>query len=153
MIRLLFWGRVHRIREIYIPHPPQHIYLIYNTHTYPRTTTYYISHLPSPPPIHTPRHPNALLLYPTFTSLLYPSPPSPTFFLAYCPTPYVSLTNTLSYPTCDCSLQSIGQTALIVASANGHTEIVQALIAAAGIDVNHAMVNISPLIPSHVVVG
>ena len=70
--------------------------------------------------------------------------------------PYVSLTNhPASYPTCGCcSLQHWGFTALTLASENGHTEIALALLAVAGIDVNHAStVSISPLIPSHVVVG
>ena len=40
-----------------------------------------------------------------------------------------------------------------MASHNGNTEIAQALLAAAGIDVNHADVSIYPLTPSHVVVG
>ena len=39
------------------------------------------------------------------------------------------------------------------ASYNGHTETVLALLAAAGINVNHAAVSIYPLTPSHVVVG
>ena len=68
-------------------------------------------------------------------------------------TPYVSLTNPASYPTCGCSLQEKGSTALIVASEYGRTKTVQALLAAAGIDVNHANVSIYPLTPSHVVVG
>ena len=47
-----------------------------------------------------------------------------------------------------------GTTALARASENGYTEIVQALLAAPGIDVNHANVSIYPLTPSqsHVVV-
>ena len=69
-------------------------------------------------------------------------------------TPFVSLTNPASsYPTCGCSLQWQGCTALAMASHNGNTEIAQALLAAAGIDVNHADVSIYPLTPSHVVVG
>ena len=54
---------------------------------------------------------------------------------------------------CGCSLQSNNWTALLLASANGHTGTVQALLAAASIDVKHADVSIYPLIPSHVVVG
>ena len=54
---------------------------------------------------------------------------------------------------CGCSLQGRGYTALTLASENGHTETVLALLAAAGIDVNHADVSIYPLTPSHVVVG
>ena len=54
---------------------------------------------------------------------------------------------------CGCSLQSSGSTALIMASQGDRTEIVQALLAAAGIDVNHANVSIYSLTPSHVVVG
>ena len=69
-------------------------------------------------------------------------------------TPYESLTNPASYPTCGCcALQQWGSTALMLASKNGHTEIVLALLAASGIDVNHANVSIYPLIPTHVVVG
>ena len=42
----------------------------------------------------------------------------------------------------------------MLASGNGHTEIVLALLAAPGIDVNHAQpVSIYPLTTSHVVVG
>ena len=41
----------------------------------------------------------------------------------------------------------------MLASKNGHTEIAQALLAAADINVNHANVSIYPLTPSHVVVG
>ena len=41
----------------------------------------------------------------------------------------------------------------MMASQNGHTEIVLALLAAAGIDVNHANVSIYPLTPSYIVVG
>ena len=67
-------------------------------------------------------------------------------------TPYVSLTNPASYLTCDCSLQSGGNTAMMLASLYGRTKIVLALLAAAGIDVNHADVSINPLIPSHVLV-
>ena len=114
------------------------------------TNTFY----PPPPPI-----------YPTFTSYMYPSPPPPRltwplFILSYPPpppspnnTPSVSLTNPASYPTCGCSLQSSGWTALIRASQYGYPEIVQALLAAAGIDVNHADVSIFPLTTSHVIVG
>ena len=78
----------------------------------------------------------------------------PSFLLPNTP-PYVSLTNhPASYPTCGCcSLQEDGWTALLLASYNGHTEIVLALVAAVGINVNHADVSIYPLIPSHVVVG
>ena len=81
-------------------------------------------------------------------SLLPPSLPSNN-------TPSVSLTNhPASYPTCGCcSLQANKDTALILASGNGHTETVLALLAAVGIDVNHANVSIYPLTPSHVVVG
>ena len=69
--------------------------------------------------------------------------------------PYVSLTNhPASYPTCGCcSLQNGGRTALALASMFGHTEIALALLAAVGINVNHADVSIYPLTPSHVVVG
>ena len=69
-------------------------------------------------------------------------------------TPYVSLTNPASYPTCGCcSLQENGFTALLLASQYGHTKIALALLAAVGINVNHANVSIYPLTPSHVVVG
>ena len=44
-----------------------------------------------------------------------------------------------------------GSNALMWASAIGHTEIAQALLAA-GINVNHADVSISPFTPSHVIV-
>ena len=60
-------------------------------------------------------------------------------------TPYVSLTNPASYPTCGCSLQRFNRTALLLASSKGHTETVQALLAAPDIDVNHADVSIYPL--------
>ena len=55
---------------------------------------------------------------------------------------------------CCCFLQMSGTTALARASENGYTEIVQALLAAPGIDVDHATVSIYPLTPSqsHVVV-
>ena len=65
-----------------------------------------------------------------------------------------ALTNPSSYPTCcGCCLQS-GHTALTEASEYGHIKIVQALLAAPGIDVNHAHVSIYLLTPSqsHVVV-
>ena len=68
---------------------------------------------------------------------------------------YIYLTNPpASYPTCGCcSLQRHGRTALTLSSASGHTEIVQALLTADGIDVNHVNVSIYPLTPSQVVVG
>ena len=90
----------------------------------------------------------------TFSPLPSPYMSPPPFFLAHYPTPYVSLTNHSSYPTCCgcCSLQRKGSTALILASEKGHFEIIQALLAAPGIDVNHATVSIYPLIPFHVVV-
>ena len=91
----------------------------------------------------------------TFSPLPSPYMSPPPFFLAHYPTPYVSLTNHSSYPTCCgcCSLQGNGSTALTLASEKGHTEIIQALLAVAGIDVNHAeKVSIYPLTQSLVVV-
>ena len=62
--------------------------------------------------------------------------------------PYVCVTNHSSYHhTCCCCLQHDGwrggSSALTWASANGHTEVVKALLATAGILVNHANVSIS----------
>ena len=54
---------------------------------------------------------------------------------------------------CGCFLQVNNDTALTLATVKGHTKIVQALVAAAGIDVNHVNVSIYPLTPSQVVVG
>ena len=128
------------------------------------------------PPLSTLRTPSPLLL--SLLSLYLPptptSLPSPFLFLSHTPlpthtfhhllptyptavlpkyTPSVFLTNHSSYPTCaGCSLQVSGSTALMLASQNGHTETVPALLAAPGIDVNHVNVSIYPLTPSHVVV-
>ena len=55
----------------------------------------------------------------------------------------IQVSTTISYA------QEYGSTALMLASDKGRTEIVQALLAAPGIDVNHANVSISPLTPSH----
>ena len=90
--------------------------------------------------------------------ILYVSPPISSLYMSPFPlsphnTPSVSLTNPTSYPSCGCcALQSSGSTALSLASQNGHTEIVLALLAAAGIDVNHANVSIYSLNPSYIVV-
>ena len=80
-------------------------------------------------------------------------PPPPSHLHPFFLHPYKTLlTNPASYPTCGCSLQRDGSTALLRASSKGHTEQVQALLAAADIDVNHANVSIYPLTPSHAVV-
>ena len=90
-------------------------------------------------------------LYPISTPFLYMS----AFATSLPPnnTPYVSLANPASHPTCGCSLQGSGWTALLHATDRGHTETVLALLTAADIDVNIANVSIYPLIPTHVVVG
>ena len=101
--------------------------------TYPTTSIMPLFLLYIPPPHH------------PYMSLPPPLPPNNT--------PYVSLTNHSSDPTCGCcSLQGRGSTALMLASSGGHTEIVLALLAAVGIKVNHTDVSIYPLTPSHVVV-
>ena len=149
-------------------HPHYHFFLTLTSYTYPPPSPLPLSlqltspfphtpytHTPIPPLItHLPHH----CYYNTIT-LLY-VPPSPYMSLLPPPLPpnnppYVSLTNHLaSYPTCGCcSLQASKDTALHWASKNGHTKIVLALLAAAGINVNHANVSIYPLTPSHVVVG
>ena len=66
--------------------------------------------------------------------------------------PPLSLTLPIKYHVVS-YLQSSGSTALILASWHGYTKIVQSLLAAADIDVNHETVGIYPLTPSHAVVG
>ena len=87
--------------------------------------------------------------HPQLLHVLNPPPrlTCPFFLLSYplTNTPYVPLINPASYPTCGCFFQNADQTALMQASAYGHIAIIQALVAAPGIDVNHADVSIYPL--------
>ena len=69
-------------------------------------------------------------------------PPSSSLTLLITPHICIYLTNPSPYHTCGCSLQMDDWTALLLASNSGHTLIVQALVAAPGIDVNHATVSI-----------
>ena len=77
------------------------------------------------------------------------SPPPPPY-MSPLPPPIPS--NNTPYTCGCCFLQDGGSTALMLASQNGHTEIVLALLAAADINVNHADVSIYPLTPPHPVV-
>ena len=94
------------------------------------------SHYPLKPPICTP--------HPLHDPFPLPSPSNNT--------PSVSLTNPASYPICGWSEQEARRTALYWPSHYGTTETMLALLAAPGIDVNHADVSIYPLTPSHIVV-
>ena len=98
-----------------------------------------------PPPTTCPPPP------PFFPSHLAPLPPplSPSL------PPFVSVTNPAPYPTCGCSLQETGLSALMWASAKGRTEIVLALLKSidrSGINVNLANVSIYQLTLSHLVI-
>ena len=122
-----------------------------DTLTCTHTHTYIHRHPHSPPLTHpypppTPPHPHtsSTVIIPSPPTLICPTPPPPSSFLAY----QVSLTNPSFYPTCGCFLQGRGSTALMWASQDGRTDIVLALLAATGIDVNHATVSIYPL-PHH----
>ena len=91
--------------------------------------------------------------------LLY-VPPLPLSYMSLLPlsfpylTPSPSLTNHASCPTyCCCSLQGGGRSPLHASALKGHTEVVQALLQAPGINVNQADVSIYLLTLSSVVVG
>ena len=124
--------RVHRWNSVHVD--PVSVLDILDVHV---TNSYF----PPPPP-----------LYPLpFFSLTCPS----SFF----PTPYPSLTNHASYPTCCCCCcccfpyRLSRESPLYWAAFKGHTETVQALLQAPGINVNQADVSIYLLILSPVVVG
>ena len=100
------------------------------------TNSYSHPHFLYVPPLSPPLHvPPSNLIPPTLTS-------------------YPALTNHASYPTCCCcSLQDEGRSPLWWAARQGHTDVVQALLQAPGINVNQADVSIYLLTISPVVVG
>ena len=118
-----------------------HIYL-YPTHCHINNPSRYPhSHLDTSPPLLSHTHLHLRYIYPLPSLTCPPSSSFPALQHPLCISN--KPTNPASYPTCvRCSLQQWGCTALIQASYNGHTEIVQALLAAAGINVNHADVSI-----------
>ena len=83
------------------------------------------------------------IIFILFFSLPFPCIPH---FSLPCPhpTPYLSLSNPSSCPTCCCcccccfcSIQRYNYTALIRAAEGGHSDVIKALVAAPGIDVNY----------------
>ena len=105
-------------------------YIIYNPLP-PNTNT----HLCPPTPTHTSTPPPHICTPPFLLTGLLP------YLICISNQPFI-LHHALLF-----SLQYAGSNALLLASNRGHTEIVQALLAVLGIDVNHTNVGIYPLIP------